>query len=84
MFEDYKKVLATDEGQRIFGGIFSITRLNRIEVRNEYSQGLFSMGLMIANTIREVDPFGVAKCEIAYKKFKEMYENAGRDNGESE
>ena len=75
----YRKVLATDEGKRVFGSIFEVALINSVGKKSDFEQGIFSMGLMIANTIRGIDPLGVANCEKAYKQLKEMYENDGRD-----
>ena len=83
ILEDYREVLASEAGKRVFGGIFHLATLNRVELRNDYAQGYYSLGLAIANTVRQADPLGVAKCEIAYKNFEENFKDDGRNNTES-
>lgn len=81
ILDDYREVLASEAGKRIFGGIFELAGLNHVGTRNDYQQGYHSLAGAIASTIRLADPFGVAKCEIAYKIFEENFN--GRNDSES-
>ncbi len=76
--KDYSEILSTDAGKRVFGGIFFAAKLNQIGARNEYYQGIRDLGLIIANTIREVDPHLIADCETAYNDFIERNESNER------
>ena len=80
--KDYEEILSREAGLRIFGGIFYMSRINGVGLSTEYMQGRRDMGLMIANTIREVNPRLIAECEIAYKGMKGRYEN-GEHSGDS-
>ena len=78
--DDCKTILSTEEGQRFFGRIFYTAKLNSPGRRDEYYQGVRDCALMIANTIREVNPYGVAECEIAYAELQRRSEENGRDD----
>ena len=73
--DDCKTILTTEQGRRFFGSIFYTAKLNKPGLCDEYHQGVRDCALMIANTIREIDPYGVAECEIAYadllRRFKD-------------
>ena len=83
--DDYKEVLSTDAGKRLLGGIFYAGGLNKMAKRTDFEQGIFTMALIIANTVRDADPLGVAKCEIAYKELKERFndEDDGRHDNDT-
>ena len=83
ILEDYKEVLASEAGKRVFGGIFHLAGLNRVELKNEYAPGYHSLGLAVANTGSEADPLGVAKCEMAYTRFEENLKDNERNNTEA-
>ena len=83
ILDDYREVLASEAGKRVFGGIFDLAGLNHVGTRNDYQQGYHSLAGAIANTIRQADPLGVARCEIAYAKFEEDFKDNGRDSSES-
>ena len=40
IYDDYKKVLSTEAGKRVFGGIFEFAQINISGLKNEYQQGL--------------------------------------------
>ena len=77
--EDYKEILATEAGKRIFGAIFHFANIYGAYELDAFQQGRRSMGLTIANTIREIDPRLVADCEIAYFDFRRRNDDARRD-----
>ena len=76
--DDYKKVLSTDAGLRVFGRIFYVARTNGVGLMTEYTQGKRDLGICIANTIREIDPHIIAECELAHKDFMKEYEGDER------
>ena len=87
---DYKEVLSSEAGRRVLGGIFYDAHLNRT-IRGfvasdtnsmAYEHGRRDLAMDIANTLREVNPFGVATCEVAYQDFLKTYERSDR-NGEN-
>lgn len=86
VLDDFKEVLSTEAGKRVFGHIFSIAGLNRTGLKNEYAQGIHDLALTIANTVREFNPYSVAECEIAFLKMKEAFEigRADYDNYDSD
>ena len=69
IYDDYKKVLSTEAGKRVFGGILILGEVNIPGLKNEYQQGFRDFAVTISNTIRAIDPVLVAKCEIAYNNF---------------
>jgi len=73
--DDYIKVLSMEAGKRIIGGIFHNSGLNNPGVKSEYYQGVRDLALVIANTLREIDPHLIAECEIAYENFLRSFEN---------
>ena len=77
--DDYREILRSDAGKRVLGGIFFAGRINGCEVMTEFWQGRRSLAVQTANTLTEIDPYGVAECLKAYSDMLEMYEN-GRDN----
>ena len=81
IYDDYKEILSTDAGKRIIGGIFLAAKLNQVGARNEYYQGLRDLALIIANTIRDINPHLIADCEIAHKEFLERFSEDERDDG---
>ena len=78
--DDYKEVLSTDAGKRIVGGIFYKSGLNSPGLKSEYYQGVRDFALVIANTIREIDPHLIADCEKAYKDFERRFDDADRSS----
>lgn len=79
---DYREVLSTDAGRRVFGGIFHACGLNAVGFQADaataaYMKGLHDAALRIANTIREIDPHGVGECEAAYREFLERSKEDG-------
>ena len=76
--DDCKIILSMQEGQRFFGNIFYAAKLNHPGLRDEYYQGVRDCALMIANTIREIDPYGVSECEIAYAELQRRYKEDGQ------
>ena len=79
---DYREVLSTDAGRRVFGGIFHACGLNAVGLQADaatsaYVKGLHDAALRIANTIREIDPHGVGECEAAYREFLERSKEDG-------
>lgn len=76
--DDFKKVLSSDAGLRVFGGIFYAARINDVQPMNEFFSGRRSMGQSIANTIRDIDPHIIAECELAYKEFQERNKDDDR------
>ena len=82
IYDDYKEVLSTDAGKRIVGGIFYKAGLNSPGLKDEYYQGIRDFALVIANTIREIDPHLIADCETAYKDFERRFDDArNNDDG---
>ena len=84
---DYKEVLSSEAGRRVLGGIFYDGRLNAVagwpsnELIASYVAGKRDLAMDIANTLREVNPFGVATCEVAYQDFLKTYERSDRNGG---
>lgn len=79
---DYRELLSTDAGRRVFGGIFHACGLNAVGFQADaataaYMKGMHDAALRIANTIRELDPCGVGECEAAYRKFLERSKEDG-------
>ena len=79
---DYREVLSTDAGRRVFGGIFHACGLNAVGFHADaasvaYAKGMHDAALRIANTIRELDPRGVGECETAYREFLERSKEDG-------
>ena len=79
IYDDYKEVLSTDAGKRVVGGIFYRSGLNSPGVKSEYYQGVRDFALVIANTIREIDPHLIADCETAYKDFERRFDDDDRN-----
>lgn len=73
--KDYNEILSNEAGKRIFGGIFYAARINATGLKNDYQQGIRDMGMLIANTIREVNPVLIAECEKAYQEIMRSCEN---------
>ena len=82
--DDYKEILSKEAGKRIFGGIFYNSGLNSPGVKSEYYQGIRDLALVIANTLREIDPHLVAECEIAYTNFLRSVENGRNSDNDDE
>lgn len=80
LYKDYEEILSNEAGKRIFGSIFYATRINSPGLKNDYQQGIRDTGIVIANTIREVNPVLIAECEKAYQDIMRSYEN-GNDSG---
>ena len=82
---DYKEVLSSEAGRRVLGGIFDAANLNEpggwVPEAAAYRAGRRDLGLMVANTLRKVNPFGVATCEVAYQNMIETYERSEDDGG---
>lgn len=79
---DYREVLSTDAGRRVFGGIFHACGLNAVGIQTDaaiaaYMKGLHDAALRITNTIREFDPHGVGECEAAYRELLERSKEDG-------
>ena len=79
---DYREVLSTDAGRRVFGGIFHACGLNAVGFQADaataaYMKGMHDAALRIANTIREINPHGVGECEAAYREFLERSKEDG-------
>ena len=82
--EDYREVLSSEAGKRILGGIFYECRLTYPGMLNEFQQGRRSIAVQIENTIREVNPYGLADCLTAYEDFmKEYRDDERRDNADT-
>ena len=86
---DYKEVLSSEAGRRVLGGIFHAAHLNELigwagsEQAMVHNAGQRDLALRVANTLREVNPFGVAICEVAYQNMIETYERS-EDDGRGE
>ena len=81
--DDYREVLSSEAGMRVLGGIFVRGRLTGTGCMNDYQQGRRDLTVVIANTVYEVNPYGVADCLIAYEEFiKEHSDNERRDDTE--
>ena len=80
IYDDYKKVLSTEAGKRVFGGIFEFAQINISGIKNEYQQGLRDLAVTIANTIRHIDPHLIAECEIAYANLLRSLKNERERN----
>ena len=82
MLMDYREVLSTDAGRRVFGGIFHACGLSAVGFQADaataaYMKGMHDAALRIANTIRELDPREIGKCEAAYREFLERSKEDG-------
>ena len=83
MHEDYREILSSDAGKRVLGRILHIGRLNGVGLCTDYSQGMRDLVTKIANTIYEVNPYGVADCMKAHEEFmKEFTDDERRDDTE--
>ncbi len=81
--DDYREILSSDAGKRVLGGIFYGGRLTTTGCLSDYLQGERSLASRIANTVYEVNPYGVADCLTAYEEFMKEYPNdERRDNTE--
>ena len=81
--DDYREVLSSEAGMRVLGGIFIRGRLTGTGCMNDYHQGRRDLTVEIANTVYEVNPYGVADCLTAYEEFiKEHSDNERRDDTE--
>ena len=82
--EDYREILKTDAGMRVFGGIFRHAGLTKpVSLMKETERGIHDLALAIANTVYEVNPYGVADCMTAYEEFiKESEESERRDDAD--
>ena len=76
--DDYREILTSEAGKRMLGGIFFMGRLNGVGLSTDYSQGMRDLTVRIANTIYEVNPYGVADCMKAYEEFMREYVDDGR------
>ena len=76
--DDYKEILLSEAGKRVLGGIFFAGRITGCEMMTEFQQGRRSLAVQTANTINEINPYGVAECMKAYSEMMERYGN-GRD-----
>ena len=79
---DYREVLSTDAGRRVFGGIFHACGLNAVGFQTDaataaYMKGMHDAALRIANTIREFDSREIGECEAAYREFLERSKEDG-------
>ena len=80
--DDYREILSSDAGMRVLGGIFRRCRLKTALPLEDFYQGRRSVAMQIANTIYEVNPYGVADCMTAYEEFmKEYPDDERRDDG---
>lgn len=78
---DYGEILQSEAGRRVLGGIFFAAGLNNpVSVKNEFQIGRHDLALQIANTVREVNIYGVAECEKAFADFKKGFEDDGKNN----
>lgn len=81
ILKDYEEILNTDAGRRVLGGILDVARISCIGLMNDYMQGRRDLGLMIANTIREISPHSLANCEISYENFVKEFSNGSDRTG---
>lgn len=84
---DYREMLSTDAGRRVFGGIFHACGLNAVGFQPDaagaaYAKGMHDAALRMANTIRELDPRGVGECEAAYRELWERSKEDGDGDDE--
>ena len=84
---DYREMLSTDAGRRVFGGIFHACGLNAVGFQQDasgaaYMKGMHDAALRIANTIRELNPRGVGECEAAYRELWERSKEDGNTEDE--
>lgn len=81
--DDYREILSSEAGMRVLGGIFYRGGLMKTSYLIDYQQGRRSLAMEIANTIYEVNPYGVADCLTAYEDFMKEHPDNGRpDNNE--
>ena len=81
--DDYREVLSSEAGMRVLGGIFVRERLKGTRIFDAYTHGRRDVAVDIANTVYEVNPYGVADCLTAYEDFiKEHSDNERRDDTE--
>ncbi len=76
----YEEILSSDAGKRVLGGIFYQCGLTSAQPMGEFKQGRRSVAAMIANTVREVNPYGVAECIKAHDEFMKEYADDERRN----
>lgn len=78
---DYSEILQSEAGRRVLGGIFFTAGLNSpVSVMNDFQLGRHDLALQIANTVREVDDYGVAECDKAFADFRKGFDDDGRNN----
>lgn len=82
--DDYRELLKTEYGMRVLGGIFRCAGLSKpVSAMNEAVRGMHDLAQAIANTVYEVNPYGVADCLTAYDEFiKECGNDERGDNTE--
>ena len=86
---DVQAVLSLPGALRVFGRIIARCRVNeQAQYVSDhailaYNAGFRDAGLMIADTIRGVDPRLLAECEIAHDEFVRMFNDLA-DDGEEE
>ncbi|MBR1438991.1 MAG: hypothetical protein IJ587_10695 [Synergistaceae bacterium] len=81
--DDYREILRSDAGKRVLGGIFFAGRINGCECMSDFHQGRRSLAVLTANTVAEIDPYGIAECMKAYSDLMKRCEDNGRNNDNS-
>ena len=77
---DFKEVLSTTAGKRVIGGILRRSLFyegtyaaGQFDL-SAYREGMRAVGLMTANTIREIDPRLIGECETEYEKLRGIFD----------
>ena len=79
LHDDYGEILSTDAGKRVLGGILFAAGLNNpVSVMDDFQRGRHDLALLIANTIREVNIYGVAECNKVFADFRKGFDDDGR------
>ena len=78
MIEDYREVLSTEAGRRVFGGIFHRLGLNApvydLNPQNmAYKAGIHDAVLRIAEAVAEAGPELIGLCEAEWVRFGKQY-----------
>jgi hypothetical protein len=82
VMKDLKEVLSTPAGKRIIGEILKCSLLSEGSYiagsfdATAYREGIRYIGLMTANSIREIDPCLIGECEKAYEEQRKLFEEA--------
>jgi hypothetical protein len=85
---DFKEVLSTSAGRRVFGSIFDDLEIDEEtfstnELSMAWRSGMRSAGLRVTKRVRDADPRLVAECCIEYQDFaRSFYDKEEEDDND--